>query len=490
MDYSSAGLSARTDTERQPSLSLFSSELSSSSSRPVLPKFDISEIQTGAFLGEGEFGIVYEVQAIYLNGRFTSKRSAAQEKRQYMSENAVRSYSSSLHDSNKATTNGSGNGGLRYAIKQYHPEMIEELEEEKLEKLRNDEMDEMFVSSNSSASRRKKTSGNRSRSDQSSSITTNTEGGKELEFDVLAIEAAFLAVMSHPNIIKMRGISNAYPMSLEFFIVLDCLTETLQDRVHKVWKKQAKKKGLFGKVFGSSKKSAIYDNLLADQCYIAYDICSALRYMHHHNIIYRDLKPQNIGFDVRNDVKLFDFGLSRELPTEDRQDDGMYLMTGHTGSRRYMSPEVALDQPYNTSSDVYSFGLILYEIVFMETPYKDMDASTHLKKIIQKGARPKILPGIPRGLEGVITRCWDADPHKRPMLDNIAPILTEVADNIMGQSGNKISASGRSCGAENRSSQDELSRSERIRRTSKTSFTDAKILEAISGLDIYKDDSD
>lgn len=56
------------------------------------------------------------------------------------------------------------------------------------------------------------------------------------------------------------------------------------------------------------------------------------------SIIYRDLKPDNIGFDVRGDVKLFDFGLSRELP-ERKLDDGTYHMTGDTGSPRYMAPE-------------------------------------------------------------------------------------------------------------------------------------------------------
>lgn len=54
--------------------------------------------------------------------------------------------------------------------------------------------------------------------------------------------------------------------------------------------------------------------------------------------MYRDLKPDNIGFDVRGDLKLFDFGLSRQLPPQ-RLTDGTYRMTGDTGSPRYMAPE-------------------------------------------------------------------------------------------------------------------------------------------------------
>jgi serine/threonine protein kinase len=56
------------------------------------------------------------------------------------------------------------------------------------------------------------------------------------------------------------------------------------------------------------------------------------------SIVYRDLKPDNVGFDVRGDVKIFDFGLSRQLPSE-KLKDGTYNMTGDTGSPRYMAPE-------------------------------------------------------------------------------------------------------------------------------------------------------
>ena len=54
------------------------------------------------------------------------------------------------------------------------------------------------------------------------------------------------------------------------------------------------------------------------------------------------MKPENIGFDVRGDAKLFDFGLSKELHDRDKTKDGLYLMSGLTGSRRYMAPEVVL----------------------------------------------------------------------------------------------------------------------------------------------------
>ena len=72
-------------------------------------------------------------------------------------------------------------------------------------------------------------------------------------------------------------------------------------------------------------------------------------------------KPDNIGFDVRGDVKLFDFGLSFEITEECSSVDGLYELSGNTGSMRYMAPEVALGNPYNHKVDVYSFGILFWQ---------------------------------------------------------------------------------------------------------------------------------
>ncbi|ACI65481.1 predicted protein, partial [Phaeodactylum tricornutum CCAP 1055/1] len=103
----------------------------------------------------------------------------------------------------------------------------------------------------------------------------------------------------------------------------------------------------------------------------AYDLASALKYLHDLNIIYRDLKPDNIGFDVRGDVKIFDFGLAREYDRSiSTSADGTYKMTGDTGSPRYMAPEVALEKPYNNSVDVYSFAILTWQILEMAMPFE------------------------------------------------------------------------------------------------------------------------
>eukprot|EP00957_Ditylum_brightwellii_P181758 13846401-Ditylum_brightwellii.AAC.1 len=149
------------------------------------------------------------------------------------------------------------------------------------------------------------------------------------------MEAQFLSVLSHPNIIKIRGWASAGTD--------DCLNETLSTRIQKWAKEDAKYKNtLLGSVFrASSKTCSERERLLEDRLKVAYDITGAMKYLHKQNIIYRDLKPDNLGFDVRGDIKLFDFGLAREVPSEMDMNENVNEMSG-AGSLRYMAPEVVM----------------------------------------------------------------------------------------------------------------------------------------------------
>ena len=73
-------------------------------------------------------------------------------------------------------------------------------------------------------------------------------------------------------------------------------------------------------------------------------------------VLHRDLKPSNIGFTLDGKVKVIDFGLARILDDATPESDEAYVMSGETGSLRYMAPEVADCRPYNHKADVYSFG--------------------------------------------------------------------------------------------------------------------------------------
>jgi hypothetical protein len=117
-----------------------------------------------------------------------------------------------------------------------------------------------------------------------------------------------------------------------------------------------------GKHLGKGAFAEVYSEPLK---YVA-QIASAISYLHERDIIYRDLKPKNVGIDVHGNVKLFGFGFARLLPHE-RNDNDTFKMTGRIGTLRYMGPEVALKEPYNLKADVYSWSVILWECFLSNT---------------------------------------------------------------------------------------------------------------------------
>ena len=97
-------------------------------------------------------------------------------------------------------------------------------------------------------------------------------------------------------------------------------------------------------------------------------VARALEFLHQHHIIYRDLKPSNIGFDSRHNVRLFDFGLSCMAPPRNGVSGRSESASTFVGTPRYMAPEVRHDPFYDNRGDVYSFGLLLRELYTLKTP--------------------------------------------------------------------------------------------------------------------------
>jgi len=262
----------------------------------------------------------------------------------------------------------------------------------------------------------------------------------------LAIEARFLSVLNHPNIIRMRATSTAEPISIDYFLVLDRLPFTLEQKINewrelkKEWSSKSLLKGIFQNKRATLEKRRCREEkkqLYADRVLAVYDISRAMRYIHSHNIIYRDLKPDNIGFDVRGNVKIFDFGLAKELsPKKYKMDkSGNYDLTGLTGSRRYMAPEVLFCNPYNLKADVYSFSILTWEVLSLSHAFDGYSCEKHARNVGKNGERPKVSATWQISVGHIITEGWDAKSKKRPSFDRICSIFSGAVGTLLGEDG-------------------------------------------------------
>src|SRR3569832_2182130 len=151
-----------------------------------------------------------------------------------------------------------------------------------------------------------------------------------------------------------------------------------------------------------------------------------LRYFN--RLVYRDIKKENIGFDIRGDVKVFDFGLSKSLsPALKAKKDGKevygYNLTPRTGSIPFMAPEIAEALPYDEKCDVFSFAILLWEILAMKSAFRTFSRRDYMERVVVHQERPLIYRKWPPLTKLLLKEAWDNDPQKRPDMKRVAAIL-------------------------------------------------------------------
>ncbi|XP_065160708.1 mitogen-activated protein kinase kinase kinase 13 isoform X3 [Atheta coriaria] len=193
-----------------------------------------------------------------------------------------------------------------------------------------------------------------------------------------------LRKLNHPNIVKFKGVCTQPPC---YCIVMEfCADGTLYD----VLKKQ--------------------DNSVTPTKVVSWSkqIASGMHYLHSHKIIHRDLKSPNVLIGQHNVVKISDFGTSRTW-------NGMVsTKMSFAGTVAWMSPEAIQESACSEKVDIWSFGVVLWELLTCEIPYKDMEQSAIMYMVGCGKLHPPIPKTCPEGFKLIMQMCWKFNPKDRP----------------------------------------------------------------------------
>ncbi|CAB9500758.1 activated protein kinase kinase kinase 7 [Seminavis robusta] len=278
----------------------------------------------------------------------------------------------------------------------------------------------------------------------------STEGGIIQQATLrLVLEAKYLARLSHPNLVKAKGIpfgeEVAHGCSDDFFLITERMTETLEARLER-WSQNPTRSSFFQnqRLSIDTKRRLEYAKSLID----------ALKYLHDQNLVVLNLKPENIGFLPDDTIQITDLSCCRELKPKGRRKSstdnpgcrsdplgfGIDLMAGEStqsqmaraksnflvlaassgGIPRYMAPEAIVSGAYTKAADTYSWSLVMYEMLAISKPYASFKLGQHLLKVCNEGNRPNLsMHKFPMEVEGLLQMSWRKTYSKRPSMNDL-----------------------------------------------------------------------
>lgn len=221
-------------------------------------------------------------------------------------------------------------------------------------------------------------------------------------------ESQAAASLSHPNIVGI------YDVGMEdniYYIVMEYIKgQTLKDLI--------KHKGALGIDFATN---------------IAIQISSALEHAHKNHIVHRDIKSHNIMIREDNSVKVTDFGIARAISSSTITNTGNVI-----GSVHYFSPEQARGGYTDEKSDIYSLGIVMYEMMTGRLPFEgESPIAVALKHLQEEAARPiSINPRIPKSMEDIILKSIEKDVNNR--YSSMSEIINDLRQSLVMPNGDFV----------------------------------------------------
>uniref|UniRef100_A0A8B9L7F4 Mitogen-activated protein kinase kinase kinase 12 n=1 Tax=Astyanax mexicanus TaxID=7994 RepID=A0A8B9L7F4_ASTMX len=205
--------------------------------------------------------------------------------------------------------------------------------------------------------------------------------------DIKETEIKHLRKLKHPNIITFKGVCTQAPC---YCIIMEYCAQ-----------------GQLYEVLRAGRK--ITPSLLVDW---AMGIAGGMNYLHLHKIIHRDLKSPNMLITHDDLVKISDFGTSKELREKSTK-------MSFAGTVAWMAPEVIRNEPVSEKVDIWSFGVVLWEMLTGEIPYKDVDSSAIIWGVGNNSLQLPLPESCPDGFKILLKQCWNCKPRNRPSFRQI-----------------------------------------------------------------------
>uniref|UniRef100_A0AAR2K5C4 Mitogen-activated protein kinase kinase kinase 12 n=1 Tax=Pygocentrus nattereri TaxID=42514 RepID=A0AAR2K5C4_PYGNA len=205
--------------------------------------------------------------------------------------------------------------------------------------------------------------------------------------DIKETEIKHLRKLKHPNIITFKGVCTQAPC---YCIIMEYCAQ-----------------GQLYEVLRAGRK--ITPSLLVDW---AMGIAGGMNYLHLHKIIHRDLKSPNMLITHDDLVKISDFGTSKELRDKSTK-------MSFAGTVAWMAPEVIRNEPVSEKVDIWSFGVVLWEMLTGEIPYKDVDSSAIIWGVGNNSLQLPLPESCPDGFKILLKQCWNCKPRNRPSFRQI-----------------------------------------------------------------------